>query len=123
MERVFFSSTRKGRGNDEIYMFALPPLKFNIIGEVRDDKTDQVLENATVKSIGSDGITIETKTGADGVFRFMLKPSTDYVFVASRIGYLNGKERETTKGQETSADFRATIYLSDIRETGSHGIP
>lgn len=117
MERGYFSSTRKGRGNDEIYMFALPPLKFNIIGEVKDDKTDQALTDATVKSIGSDGITIETKTASDGTFRFMLKPNTDYVFVASRIGYLNGKERETTKGQETSADFRTTIYLSDIRET------
>jgi peptidoglycan-associated lipoprotein len=117
MERGFFSSTRKGRGNDEIYMFTLPPLKFNVIGEVRDDKTDEPLVNATVKSIGSDGITVETTTGEDGSFRFMLKPSTDYVFVASRIGYLNGKERETTKGQDKSTDFRTTIYLSNIRET------
>jgi peptidoglycan-associated lipoprotein len=117
MERGYFSSTRKGRGNDEIYMFALPPMKFNIIGEVRDDKTDAVLPGATVKSIGSDGITIETTTGDDGTFRFMLKPNTDYVFVASRIGYLNGKERNTTKGQEKSTDFRATIYLSNIRQS------
>ena len=28
MERGYFSSTRKGRGNDEIYMFVLPPMKF-----------------------------------------------------------------------------------------------
>lgn len=117
LERGYFSSTRKGRGNDEIYMFALPPMKFNVIGEVRDDKTDELLINATVKSIGSDGITVETTTGEDGEFRFMLKPSTDYVFVATREGYLNGKERETTKGQEKSADLRATIYLSNIRET------
>ncbi|MFC2113038.1 OmpA family protein [Bacteroidota bacterium] len=117
MERGYFSSTRKGRGNDEIYMFALPPMKFNVIGEVRDDKTDELLVNATVKSIGSDGIQVETTTGEDGEFRFMLKPSTDYVFVATRAGYLNGKERETTKGQEKSTDFRTTIYLSNILET------
>lgn len=117
MERGYFSSTRKGRGNDEIYMFALPPLTFNVIGEVRDDKTDEILTNATVKSIGSDGITIETNTGDNGEFRFMLKPNTDYVFVATRDGYLNGKERETTKGQDKSTDFRSTIYLSNILET------
>ena len=117
MERGYFSSTRKGRGNDEIYMFVLPPLKFNVIGEVRDDKTDEVLTSAVVKSIGSDGITVETTTDEDGSFRFMLKPNTDYVFVASREGYLNGKERETTKGQDQSTDFRTTIYLSNIRET------
>jgi peptidoglycan-associated lipoprotein len=117
MERGYFSSSRKGRGNDEIYMFALPPMKFNVIGEVRDDKTDELLDNTTVKSIGSDGITVETTTGEDGTFRFMLKPNTDYVFVASRDSYLNGKERETTKGQEKSTDFRTTIYLSNIRES------
>lgn len=116
-ERGFFSSTRKGRGNDEIYMFALPPLKFNVIGEVRDDKTDAPLVSATVKSIGSDGITVEATTGGEGEFRFMLKPNTDYVFVASKTGYLNGKERETTKGRDKSTDIRTTIYLSNIRET------
>jgi peptidoglycan-associated lipoprotein len=116
-ERGFFSSTRKGRGNDEIYMFSLPPLTFNVIGEIRDNKTDALLPDATIKSIGSDGITVETTSDADGVFRFMLKPNTDYVFVANKDGYLNGKERETTKGQDKSTDFHTTIYLSNIRET------
>ncbi len=117
MERGFFSSSRKGRGNDDIYSFVLPPLKFNMIGEVRDDQTDELLVNAKVKSIGSDGITVETNTNDDGSFRFMLKPSTDYVFVASRIGYLNGKERETTKGLESSTDIKTIIYLSNIANT------
>ena len=117
MERGYFSSTRKGRGNDEIYSFVLPPLKFNVIGEVRDNKTDELLIGTTVKSIGSDGITIEATTGEDGTFRFMLKPNTDYVFVASRRGYLNGKERETTKGLEESTDIKTVIYLSNIAES------
>ena len=113
-ERGFFSSSRKGRGNDEIYAFYLPPLKFNITGVVKDDKTDRVLPGATVKSIGSDGITIESETNQDGSFRFMLNPNTDYVFVASKDRYLNGKERETTKGREKSTDFQTTIYLSPV---------
>ena len=113
-ERGFFSSSRKGRGNDELYSFYLPPLKFNITGVVRDEKTDQVIPDATVKSIGSDGITIEAETGQDGSFRFMLKPNTDYVFIASQEEYLNGKERETTKGREKSTDFETTIYLAPV---------
>lgn len=113
-ERGFFSSSRKGRGNDELYSFYLPPLKFNITGVVRDEKTDRVIPDATVKSIGSDGITIETQTNNDGSFRFMLQPNTDYVFIASSEKYLNGKERETTKGREKSTDFQATIYLSPV---------
>jgi peptidoglycan-associated lipoprotein len=113
-ERGFFSSSRKGRGNDEIYSFFLPPLKFNLTGIVRDEKTDKVLKETSVKSIGSDGITVEASTNEEGAFRFMLKPNTDYVFIASKRGYLNGKERETTKGLEKSNDFRTIIYLSPV---------
>ncbi|HYW94918.1 MAG TPA: OmpA family protein [Bacteroidales bacterium] len=113
-ERGFFSSSRKGRGNDEIYAFYLPPLKFNITGVVKDEKTNRIIQGATVKSIGSDGITVEAETNDEGGFRFMLKPNTDYVFIASRNGYLNGKERETTKGLEKSQDFQTTIYLSPV---------
>lgn len=113
-ERGFFSSSRKGRGNDELYSFYLPPLKFNITGLVRDEKTNLALAGSTVKSIGSDGITIEATTNEVGAFRFMLKPNTDYVFIASRDRYLNGKERETTKGLEKSTDFQTTIYLSPV---------
>ena len=29
-ERGIFSSTRKGRGNDDLFSFELPPLRFNV---------------------------------------------------------------------------------------------
>ena len=116
-ERGFFSSSRKGRGNDDIYSFVLPPLKFNIIGEVRDDKTDMLLIDASIKSIGSDGITLEATSNEEGVFRFALKPNTDYIFVATKTGFLNGKERETTKGLDKSTDINVVIYLSNIAGT------
>jgi peptidoglycan-associated lipoprotein len=114
-EAGFLSSTRKGK-SDDIYMFMLPPLKFSITGIVRNEKTDNPIANATIKSISSDGITLETKSGEDGGFKFMLKPGTDYVFLAEKEGFLKGKERETTKGKETSAEFTATIYLAPIDE-------
>lgn len=116
MERGYFSSTRKGRGNDDIYSFVLPPLKFSVEGVVKDSKTDDFLQGSVVKSIGSDGITLETTTGSDGGFKFMLKAGTDYVFVASHEGYLNGKERETTKGLDVSTDFTTTIYLASTEK-------
>lgn len=114
MERGFFSSSRKGKGNDDIYSFVLPPLKFNLMGVVRDEKSEDVIPGSTVKLIGSDGLNIQAETGDDGAFRFMLQPNTDYVFLASKEGYLNGKGRETTKGQDQSRDFRATIYIASI---------
>ncbi len=116
MERGFFSSTRKGRGNDDIYSFVLPPLEFTVRGIVRDDRTDAVLPGSKVTSVGSDGITIESTTNDDGGFRFMLKPNTDYVFIAGKDGYLKGKERESTKGLDQSKNFRVTIYLASTEQ-------
>ena len=112
LERGFFSSARKGRGNDEIFSFVLPPLNFSVNGVVKDERTDQVLPGSTVRSVGSDGITVESTTGDEGSFRFMLKPGTDYVFIASQPGYLNGKERESTRGLDQSKVFEVTIYLA-----------
>jgi peptidoglycan-associated lipoprotein len=116
VERGFFSSSRKGRGNDDLFSFVLPPLEFSVTGVVRDEGTDQILTSSTVKSVGSDGITVETNTGDEGTFKFMLKPGTDYVFIASHPGYLNGKERESTKGLDQSRDFDVTIYLASTTQ-------
>ena len=116
VERGFFSSARKGRGNDEIFSFVLPPLEFNVAGVVKDERNDQILPGSVVKSVGSDGITVETTTGDDGAFKFMLKPGTDYVFIASQPGYLNGKERESTRGLDQSKDFEVTIYLASTTQ-------
>ncbi len=114
LERGFFSSTRKGRGNDDIFAFALPPLKFKINGVVIDRRTENIVPNAIVKLIGSDGITLEDETGDDGSFGFNLKPNTDYIFLATKPGYLITKGRETTKGQEKSKDFRMTLEIAAI---------
>ncbi len=113
-ERGFFSSSRTTRGDDDIFAFSLPPLVFNLTGVVKDEKTDQILPEATVKIISSDGITNEMPTGKDGTFKLTLKANTDYVFIASKQGYLNGKERETTKGLERSKDFSTTILLASV---------
>ncbi len=112
-EAGYLSSTRKGK-EDDIYAFVLPPLKFSITGVVKDEKTDSPINGAKVKSIGSDGLTVEATTSTDGSFKFMLKPATDYVFVAKQNGYLQGKERETTKNLEGSTDFTTVIYLAPI---------
>jgi peptidoglycan-associated lipoprotein len=113
-ERGIFSSTRKGRGNDELYTFEFPPLKFNITGLVKDEKTGTPITGSTVLLIASDGNNLQAETGAGGDFRFALKPEVDYIFLAQKNGYLNGKEKETTKGQERSRDFMVTILLTAI---------
>lgn len=113
-ERGIFSSTRKGRGNDDLYSFEFPPLKFNITGLVKDEKTGTAIGGSTVRLIASDGSNLQAETGTGGDFKFALKPDVDYIFLASKTGYLNGKEKETTKGQEKSRDFMVTILLTAI---------
>lgn len=113
-ELGIFSSTRKGRGNDELYTFELPPLRFNVTGLVKDEKTGIAIPGSVVQLIASDGSNLQAETGSGGDFRFALKPEVDYIFLASMKGYLNGKEKETTKGQEKSRDFMVTILLTAI---------
>ncbi len=112
-EMGYLTSRRKsGRGGDDIYQFYLPPILFNITGIVKDDKTDKPLAQTTVKLIGSDGTNLSVETGNDGVFKFVLTPSTDYVMVSQRGGYLNGKGKETTRGLTASKNFNATLYMA-----------
>lgn len=113
-ERGIFSSTRKGRGNDDLYSFELPPLKFNVIGLVKDEKTGTPITSSLVQLIASDASNLQAETGAGGDFKFALKADVDYIFLASKRGYLNGKEKETTKGQEKSREFMVSILLTPI---------
>ena len=39
-ESGYFSSTRKGKTVDDIYSFVLPPLKFNLVGVVKNENTE-----------------------------------------------------------------------------------
>ncbi len=113
-EKGIFSSTRKGRGNDDLFSFELPPLKFNVTGLVKDEKTGTPITESLVQLIASDGSNLQTETGNSGDFRFALKEDVDYIFLASKKGYLNGKEKETTKGQDKSREFMVTILLTAI---------
>jgi len=113
-EKGFFSSSRER--NDEIFSFLLPPLKFTVEGIVKNKKTEDPIQNATVKLVGSDGMTMSSTTGEDGSFKFMLRPETDYVFVASKKKFLTNKGKASTKGLDESKVFKPEILLSSIKE-------
>ncbi len=113
-EQGYFTSSRqdKSKGGDEIYSFVLPEKRFNMAGRVISEQTTLPLGGADVRLIGSDGTSLEYKTDSTGNFSFKLKPETDYLLVAFKKGYLNGKLRETTMGLEVSRDFNATLVLA-----------
>jgi peptidoglycan-associated lipoprotein len=116
-EEGYFSSSRNTsttRSDDDIYVFKLPPLSFSLIGLVKDIKTNLPLPGANVNVISSDGSNINISTNNEGSFTHTLKPGTDYVFNASKQGYLNGKERESTKGWDRTNTFKIEILLTSI---------
>ncbi|MBA4322561.1 MAG: hypothetical protein C0408_07055, partial [Odoribacter sp.] len=65
-EAGIFSSTRKGKGNDELYLFEMPPLKFNVTGLVKDEKTGIAVQSSLVQLIASDGTNLQVETGTSG---------------------------------------------------------
>ena len=114
-ERGYFSSNRdggKGINNDDIYSFSLPPLDYQLTGLVRNEKSEEVIPNAKVKLIGSDGVTQEKLSESDGSFSFILKPNTDYVVITEKGGFLKGKGKESTKGVKSSKGFRMDIFMT-----------
>ena len=119
-EEGFFTTSRdntsRNRSVDNIFAFSLPPLSLTLTGIVIDEKTQAPLSNTAVTVLTSDGITDEVQTSADGTFRLTLRPNIDYVFIARRDNYLNGRERESTRGIERNRTFNITIPLTSIAE-------
>jgi peptidoglycan-associated lipoprotein len=89
-------------------------LKFNVTGLVKDEKTGIAISSSKVDLIASDGNSLQAETGTGGDFKFALRADVDYIMVASKKGYLKGKEKETTKGQDKSREFMVTILLTPI---------
>lgn len=115
VEKGLFSSNRKGSKSDDIYSFYLPPKVFNASGEIFNKETEQKIDGAMVRIIGTDGTNLKVRANG-GRFQYKLKPETEYVFAAFKDGYLNDKARLTTVGLTDSKDFRFLFKLSPTDE-------
>jgi peptidoglycan-associated lipoprotein len=111
IDKGLFSSNRKGSKSDDIYSFYLPPKIFNASGEVFNKETDQKIDGAMVRIIGTDGTNLKVRANG-GRFQYKLKPETEYVFAAFKDGYLNDKVRTSTIGLDNSKDFKFIFKLS-----------
>lgn len=108
----YLSSSRSDRGDDDIYHFYKPQLQFNLVGTVIDVNTRRSLAGAVVSIVGNNGLRQEVQTDKSGIFIGVLRQNTDYLVMASRNGYLNGKGRESTRGREPSKNIPMTIMLT-----------
>jgi peptidoglycan-associated lipoprotein len=116
----YFSSNRAGtggRGSDDIYSFVLPPKIFTLKGVVRDKTTKAIIAGAKVRLVGTDGLPIETKTDAKGVYSFdktQISPNVTYDIFVSKEKYFATTGKETTVGLENSKDFIHDFVLEPI---------
>ncbi|MFO8128606.1 MAG: OmpA family protein [Bacteroidales bacterium] len=119
-ERGFFSSDRRGmKGQEDIFSFIIPPVEFTIRGTVTDDRTLQFVEDAAVTLIGSDGISVSTRTNEEGFYLFgksQVNTNTTYEIVVSKENYFNEKTTLTTVGEEVGRDFVRDFVLRPIPE-------
>ncbi|NOX46120.1 MAG: OmpA family protein [Chlorobi bacterium] len=122
-EEGFFSSNRKMEGNfrskgsDDIWYFIVPPVEFTLSGVVKDDRTLQFVEGATITMVGSDGTSIVGKTNSIGRYEFTKKqfrPKTTYELAVTQDGYFTARGSETTVGVERSKDFIHDFVLEPI---------
>ncbi len=122
-EEGFFSTNRKmvddqrSKGADDIWHFVVPPLEFTLAGVIKDDRTLQFVEGATITMVGSDGSSIVTKTNSIGRYEFSKKqflPRTTYELAVTQEGYFTARGSETTVGVERSKDFVHDFALEPI---------
>ncbi len=116
-ETGYFTSRRPGgKGEDDVYMFHLPPIAINISGTIVDSKSKKPLDGSIVKMLGNDGTTVNTQTGADGFFKFMMKPNTDYIVISTRKGYLNGKYKVSTFDIKGSKEYTYNVEMTSYEK-------
>jgi peptidoglycan-associated lipoprotein len=133
-ERGYLSSNREtSKGADDIWSFVLPPLLFTIEGDITDCKFKETISGVTIKLVGSDGSSVETKTDAAGHYKFAenganryVNPNTSYIITASVAndiktpqapqGFLSSsdKAKETTVGVEEAKTFKHDFCLVPI---------
>jgi len=113
-EGLFCSSRKGGRGKDDIYSFVLPPMEFILQGVIKDENTDKPIADAKIRVVGSDGTDLDITTQSDGSFRYKLNQHTDYIYLAKKQGYLNGKGKISTAELADSKVFKEEIRLASI---------
>lgn len=117
-EQGFFSTSRNGkRSKEDIYSFIIPPVEFTLAGSVKDERTLQMVPNARVEIVGSDGISMTARTNDKGFYMFgksQIMGNTTYEMIVSKDNYFNSSGRITTVGEEKSKDFTRDFMLQPI---------
>lgn len=126
-DRGYFSSDREGgKGSDDIWSFYLPPLVFNVSGQITniDDKT--IIPNCPIILKGSDGTLVQTTSDKDGNYSIQLKPEVSYEnytqtnkdlrTASAPLGFLASDDRGkfSSVGLMESTNFKKDFQLKPV---------
>ena len=113
-ERGYLSSNRIGSKGDDIYSFNLPKLNLTISGVITDLKSKQIISDATIDIVGSDGSISQTMTDNSGRYLFgddFIKENVSYSLTVSSEGYLSSNFTQSTIGVKESVNMVQDIVL------------
>ena len=110
----YFSSNRgETKGYDKIWRFNLPEKEYVLDGVVTDNKK-QILGDAIVRIVGTNGANVKIRTKKDGTFMYKVEPNVDYALLATCKGFLNQKNVLSTQGLKDSKTFKIAFLLTPV---------
>lgn len=112
-EKGLFTSNREGSRGDDIYSFILPPKSYSVEGKLYNKETNELIDGASVKLIGTDGTMLRLKSENAG-FNFKLKPGVEYLVTAFKKGFLNAKASLSTVGMDQGKNFSVRLELTPV---------
>lgn len=101
----------------DIFSFYLPPLLYSIEGNVRDEKSMQLMRGVKVRLVGSDGNEYEEITDKNGVYRFgtdKVKRNVIYKMYLSKVDYFSVEGSESTYGYNTDKDIVHNFRMEPV---------
>ncbi len=123
----YFASNREGgKGDDDIYKFEFldkPVLFLKLIGTTKDKKTDEVIPDAVIKIVDSDGNEVlKCKSDADGKFETEVSPDMYFNIKASKNKYEDTEQKFLADKQKADSDILyVDVLLNEIGEWGVFG--
>jgi peptidoglycan-associated lipoprotein len=112
LERGYLSSNREdAKGEDDVFQFALPPLEFKLVLTVKNENNGQIIPDASVNLIGSDGTNEINTSEVNGTVKYDLNPNTDYRVITRKGGFLAGKSKLSTKGYNESQELQLDVFM------------
>jgi len=114
----YFTSNRPGgKGLDDIYSFMEPPLEFELVAIVYDEKTGAPLANSNVVVKGSNGDDYKITTDGNGGFaldKTKIKAGTSYSVDVQKDKYIGAGDKFSTVGVTQSTKFAREYFLAPI---------